>query len=347
MSTLREKRKKNLLKLEFVGALLALSGLVLINGQSRLASADASQLEIIHSMRLPIKELSALVSIHVDNSGKATIAAIGDHNADMALASLDSNELRITSLFNFQTSLLGKLGVCSVIDAGECRKFGKWLSSQWEAVAVDRHNFFAMHEQAGFIAKISRDTHLVQDTVSVEYANLSSDVTASQKGRKIGLNSLGEGLVLLEQSRILIAKQNNPAQIIEFGVLGDIAQGYSGVELVSGDSEWKQKSRALVPLHSWTIPERFKSCDINEMTFDRERNLYILSKICKLIMKVAQLSPSKTEFSIEKIWELPSRIAYAEGLVALPNGRFLIGEDIKTKAPNLFLMASKKTFTTK
>lgn len=348
MATLKAQKKKRLLKLEFIGALVALTGLVVMHGRTKVAaSANASELEIIQSLRLPLKELSAMVPIQMSEAGDAIIAAIGDHNAEFATASFESGELRLTSFNNFQGSLLKRFGVCTVMQNGECRKMGKWLSSQWEAMAADNKNLFALHEQAGFVAKISRATHEVIDTISLDYYKETpeNDASPNPNREKIGDNSLGEGLVLLKRGRMLVAKQDHPAQLIEFGVEGEIPLGYSRSQLINTDADWTQESRSIVPLHKWQIPNEFKQCDLNELTFDHVKDLYLLSKRCKMIFKIGALDPNEEQIRIEGAWELPSQVNYAESLIVLPGGRFLIGEDVKTAAPNIFLMISSQNIS--
>ena len=57
-------------------------------------------------------------------------------------------------------------------------------------------------------------------------------------------------------------------------------------------------------------------------------------------MRFKDLSPESREIEVDQMWLLPSELKYAEALVVLGHGEFIVAEDKKSsKRPNLFFLA--------
>lgn len=292
--------------------------------------------EVIHSETLPVREISG-IALH-DNK----VYLVGDYEANLAVSAFDGQRLSEPVSYDFSQSIISRFAPCDSFDIVMCRKISRLLVSQWEAIAVDGHGrIFLLNEQLATIFVYSPDAQNLLGVI-----NLSSFQTHERQFRhRAGAgsdNALGEGLVLLNQGHILVAKERARAAIFEFAPHpGAKPVGSRRVQLrpqQSFDVDFSSQDRqTYYPIKRWVLGEEFRDCDLSELTFGPDGALYALSQQCQWISQLADLGSGEDKIRVVQKWQLPLKIHKAEGLAVLAPGNFLVSQDSKSETrANLF-----------
>lgn len=154
--------------------------------------------------------------------------------------------------------------------------------------------------------------------------------------------SHGEGLVLLPNGHLLVAKEKKPAALIEFGPPDEkpfgLAKGgalKNGVrwEVVPGDHEY-------VALAAWLPNDALADAceDFSDLEVGPDGHLYLLSDKSRTVVRIGTLSPDSDVASCVAIWDLDGVEGKPEGLAFTPKGQAVIALDQKETKDNLLLM---------
>jgi uncharacterized protein YjiK len=212
-------------------------------------------------------------------------------------------------------------------------------SSEWEAADGDRTGrVFILQESPGvvyiFSPELDRLLHVIE--LSVE----DSDRLDWENEP----NKQGEGLVLLGNGHVLIAKEKDPPLVMEFGPRGDDAQGVEPGLLLLGDEEFPlppTERAEYVLLSSWglDLDAQRRISDISDVAVGQDDRLYLLSDESRCIARLEQpLPPEQPRLSVTGIWTLPVEIEQPEGLVLLDDHTPVVAIDRQEPRSNLFVL---------
>ncbi len=290
--------------------------------------SDNGTLVELESDIVPLEEISGLLRWQgAASPKKERILAFSDRTH--VVATFDANEK--SGARDFQLRDLS--------DA--LRDFGDRVESdsQWEAAATDGEGtLFLLKESLSvinvFSADLSKAIHRIDLDVPKSHP-LYDDWQADS-------NSRGEGLLLLKNGHFLVAKEKNPAALVEFGPAGDAALGLEAASRLGGTEafQFPTKTRATyVPLKVWLLTKESEEAmpDISEITLTADGTLYLLSDKTQSIARLeADLKANEDKARVEEVWKLPKDVVQPEGLVLLDDFSPLVGIDAKEQKVNLF-----------
>jgi hypothetical protein len=196
------------------------------------------------------------------------------------------------------------------------------LKGQWEGIScAEDGRLFLLQESPARVLVITKDLKSVH---SINKLVLSVK-DKKHLNWKSSSNSSGEGILLLAGGNIIIAKEKNPIQLIEFSKNGS-----------------KEINSSFNAITNWSLPLKYlkKVQDISDIYRHSNKGLYLLSDQSRSIIKISGTLPKKGgDFRIEKIWKLPKRIKKPEGFFIDKKGRAVIIVDSKKirKKGNIFI----------
>ncbi len=213
--------------------------------------------------------------------------------------------------------------------------------SEWESVFSDETGrLFIVQEHPAQIVVISADLAKIESRF-----NLKFPPVPQASGTAADTNSGGEGLMPLGNGHILIVKEKDPLQIIEFAPPGQKAAGYRtelSIEKKGFFPVPKTPTLEYPAVFSWRFAPEHEALfeDSSGLNVDEKGALYLLSDQRNMIGRIGKkLKKDKALIQIERLWSLPSKIRQPEGMVIDEQDRPIIAVDRKnTKDPNLFLL---------
>jgi len=242
-----------------------------------------------------------------------------------------------------------QIGVSSYTDAG----FGEWRTiemptdadwpvhnndSQFEAIAVD----------GGNLAAVMREDPPVVLVAEVGTRRLRAQITlTAPKGSPLydtwgDPTSRGEGMVMLRDGRLLVAKEKRPAALIEFCPVGSSAQGLARDDFLDDGEAWDAPEGDVdfVAAAVWRLKgsAKRKLRDISDIAVGPDKTLWMLSDksaaIAPLCLDKPLPASGGTIRSVDQVWRLPDGTTKPEGLTALGDRRILIAMDTDTTERN-------------
>jgi len=153
--------------------------------------------------------------------------------------------------------------------------------------------------------------------------------------------SHGEGAVLLPGGHLLVAKEKDPAALIEFGPPGEAALGLSRGGALGPGAGWQvgPGDHRYVALATWW-PDRTLStacADFSDLEIGPDGHLYVLSDKSGSIARLTDLPASGGTVAASATWRLDDLDGKPEGLAFTPNGRALVGLDTRKARHNLLV----------
>lgn len=291
------------------------------DGAEAVAAADLSsgKVAIENSATLPINEVSGLGVRTV--SGKPQYMAIGDSS---------------TTLVTFDVGADGKP---TRVKSNDLSSIFPDSDSQWEAVAGDASgHVFIESEGEATISVLSANLelqHLIHLTVPPDnplFASWDRDD-----------NSRGEGMLLLSNGHIIIAKEKGPPALMEFAPKGEPAAGYAPALALKGAFKFPSGSESeFVAVKNWELKSSVARLigDISDLTLDADGAIMLLSDQSRAIARIEkELSVDEDKIDLKAIWDLPHAIEKPEGL-QLINGKPIVGCDLKKVTDTSFFSIS-------
>jgi hypothetical protein len=159
-------------------------------------------------------------------------------------------------------------------------------------------------------------------------------------------NSQAEGLVLLENGHVLVAKEKDPAVLIEFGPPSEDARGVRPELLFSNRAAFPlpdDRRPTFRVLRVWRLdPQANRRIDdISDVAVGPDDRLYILSDESRCVARVEpDLAPEQERLSITEVWDLPEKLRQPEGLVIKDDLTPIVAIDRPEREQNLFLLSS-------
>lgn len=226
--------------------------------------------------------------------------------------------------------------------------------SQFEGVACDGEGrVLVLQEGPGRVLVLSRRLDTLLHTI-----RLIVDPDEPDFGEKWhdDDNARGEGMLLLRDGHLLIAKQRKPIRLIEFGPPGADPLGISPDTLLPTDAPYDVPSgdgeAELAVLASWRLADgededAFES--INDLACDADGRLFLLSSRTRRIACIEEaLGADEERARFAQVWDLPDGTPGGEDdrpeALALPfEGAALVGIDTKKPGDNVAFVRGVST----
>ena len=298
---------------------------------------EGKKLRVLRSFFVPLKEISGMV-----RGAKGEILAIGDDAPLLGLVAIDNNDLELVQTFNFTRTMWQKFFLCPGAQNDVCSELSRTITSEWEGLYYypDSEEIAVLQESTGSIITFDQQLRSIKAHTVLDFMLKTGKETNSS-------NSLGEGFLPLASGRILVAREKNPAALVEFGMLGESAAGYQAKDskLATSRPADDTDRHVLYPLHSWylqvdsTDPE--DECDLSDITVASNGKLYGVSQVCRQVYQFDDLSPRSDKLEVKAKWDLPLQMATAESLIVIKEGVFLVAVDTKEDINSVFLVAEK------
>lgn len=153
--------------------------------------------------------------------------------------------------------------------------------------------------------------------------------------------SHGEGAVLLPGGHLLVAKEKEPAAIVEFGPRGARSQGFAQGQTLAGGAAWPvaEGGQTFVALAVWHPAKALRrACaDFSDLEIGPDGRLYLLSDQSAAVARLDDLPPGGGEATLAASWKLEDVGGKPEGLSFSATGQAVIALD-KGKARNNLLV---------
>jgi hypothetical protein len=154
--------------------------------------------------------------------------------------------------------------------------------------------------------------------------------------------SRGEGMVLLLDGHLLVAKEKKPAALIEFGPPGSQSQGLVRGGALADGERWpiKKGHHRFVALAIW-LPEKklAKTCaDFSDLAIGPDGCLYLLSDKSFTIARLDDLPEGGGAATLVDAWRLGDLDGKPEGLAFTAQGQVVVGLDTRKARRNLVLL---------
>jgi len=273
-------------------------------------AADLSEVKVTveNSASLGLNEVSGLGVRTV--SGKPQYLAIGDSSTTLLTFNIGSDGKPTSIKRNDLKSIFG---------AGE---------SQWEAVAGDSSGkVFLENESQGTVSILDADLKLKH----VITLTLPDDSPLKRSWDR-DENSRGEGMLLLSNGHILIAKEKGPSAIIEFAPKGQDAKGYApGQQLKGAFKVPSGDASEFIAVKSWELKSSAINLigDISDLTVDADGTIIVLSDQSRAIARIEkELSLDEDKIDVKQMWDLPKEVDKPEG-IQLVDGKPFVACDLR------------------
>jgi hypothetical protein len=154
--------------------------------------------------------------------------------------------------------------------------------------------------------------------------------------------SRGEGVVLLPDGHLLVAKEKKPAALIEFGPPNSRSRGLVRGGALANGERWpiKKGRHQFVALATWYPDETLaKTCaDFSDLEIGPDGCLYLLSDKSSTIARLDDLPATGGTAALLDAWRLGDLDGKPEGLAFTAQGRPIVGLDTRKARRNLVLL---------
>jgi hypothetical protein len=267
---------------------------------------------------LPVLEASALASRVV--AGRLRVLVVGDRSAHLGVAAVEPGD----GLGGWDTLDLATLDGWPNLGA----------DSQFEAIAADGGHLVAvMSEDPPVVLVGDTRTRSLRARVT-----LTAPAGSPLHGKWDDRSSRGEGMVLLRNGRLLVAKEKRPRALVEFCPAGTAAHGISADDFIGPDEEWDPPVGEVdyAATSMWRLRDHAKkaSRDISALAVGPDHSLWLLSDKSRAVGRLALTTPLRPGGSkitgLDELWRLPKGAKKPEGMVVIDQHRLLVASDTKS-----------------
>lgn len=280
-------------------------------------------METVSRWTIPLPEVSGLSSRRVD--GGTLLVALGDDRVAFASTVVVDG-------------VLGDIAVVTADDVG-ARPGYEERATQLEAVALDgAGRAWLLTEGTSMVGGVDLSARRIVSRLTIDTSTIP-DLHASWSKKNA---SRGEGMLLLREGHLLVAKEKKPAGLVELGPRGDVARGVSAATLLGPDEGWDPPpdDDGLVALAwwPWDGPGTGDLEDLSDLAPDHDGGVWVLSDQSRCLARlVLPLEPSGA-VAVTGTATLPKSIAKPEGLAFLGDGLVAVADDRKDTRDNLTVL---------
>jgi hypothetical protein len=274
---------------------------------------------------VPLREVSG-ICLRRGRKGQMSLIAVGDRVAKVAWLSLPPSD---SGPLDWSTTSVAK------VSGSKLPK----NDPQSEAVCTDGAG------RVLFLQESPPRVELVDFEDSRVVASISLSVPGrSQLARSWSdpKGSRGEGVVLLRGGHLLVAKEKDPAALIEFGPAGAKSRGLIQGGTLAGGARWPiaDGEHRFVALATWWPDKALdKSCaDYSDLEIGPDGRLYLLSDKSAVIARLDDLTPGGGTATLTASWKLDDLDGKPEGLAFAADGRAVVALDTPKRRNNLVLL---------
>lgn len=293
----------------------------------RKTSDGATHLAVQRAYELPLREVSGLGQRVAPSGAARQLVAVGDEEFTIVLADFEGP----ASIANVERFRLEEV-------VGKSASGG----SQWEAADGDASGrVFVLEETPPSVFVLGPNVDDLLHTIDLSF-EAAGTLTP---GWSTSANVLGEGLVLLRNGHLLIAKEKDPPALMELGPAGDRARGTTASGLVfptaaEFPAPAGQRSQFHV-LEVWGLDtgEWGEIIDISDIAVGPDERLYLVSDESHCIARLeTDLAPSEARFTVTMVWRLPEDLRQPEGLVLTDDLTPIVAIDRREPTENVFVL---------
>lgn len=329
-----------------IAVVVAITQSTVLNG----AIYATRKLKIVKKIKSPVSEISGFTFLkNKSKTIESKLMVVGDKNSRLVSLPIKDSKFTYTSdifdIRNFGGLITSKYLLCINSFSSGCRQQKRLLTSDWEAVAVDgKNNIFILQEYSGNVFVFDQALSQLRAIIALDFTQYEEK---SKNSKNINTeSSLGEGIGLLKNGHILVAKEKSPTVIIEYGPKGDKPLGVNSSTILEKDEAFTIKvnegKATYEPLKAWSFNEKsIGKCDISDLALNMDGKVYALSETCSLVFVINGISIKETHIDFTEIWKLPGKIKKPEAIAVSHKGEIAIGSDRKKNKPNIFLMRLK------
>jgi hypothetical protein len=305
--------------------------------------SHSKELQIVEALTVATSEISGIATV---NTPKALqVALIGDDSQELHFTNITSPTNSENLLFG--DAIWNKYGTCGGKNIPKCNHLRKNMTTDWEALALDgSSNIFLLQEFSQTIFAIDRTGKKVISKITLD-GQQQWQIDDTKSDMKDQEKSSYEGMVLLQKGHIIVAKEENPRLIIEFGPKGEKPIGISKATILNGNEfALASDNIQLVALAAWSWPAPGETCDTSDLAVNTSAELFALSETCRSVTKIELPihgnAGNTNPLQILATWILPEKIKHPEGLTALSSDEWLVASDRgSSKKENLFRVSRK------
>jgi hypothetical protein len=292
---------------------------------SRRRETSVGILRAHRTLDVPLREVSG-ICVRRGSSHEMSLIAVGDRVAKVARLSLphcDSGSL------DWRTMNVAKFSGSELPDD----------DPQIEAISCDGAGRVLMLQETPPRAEFV-DLEASQVVASIELAvEGSSELADSWYDPK---GSRGEGVVLLPGGHLLVAKEKQPAALIEFGPPGSRPIGLPAGGVLEDGARWPigEGRHEFVALTIWFPDETLAEmcADFSDLEIGPDGRLYLLSDKSAAIARLDDLPPGGGMTTFAAAWRLHELDGKPEGLAFTAEGRAIVALDKRKARHNLVFL---------
>lgn len=282
-------------------------------------------LRVEHVFDVPLREVSG-ICLRRGDSHRMSLIAVGDRAAKIAWLALPPEDL--------QSPPWQEIDV-----AGFASSQLPQDDPQIEAICADgAGGVLLLQESPPRIELLDLETSKAVACMELVVEG-DNDLARSWSHPK---GSRGEGVALLPDGHLLVAKEKEPAALIEFGPAGSRPQGLACGGVLRDGERWRYTPSCtrLVALASWLPDEKLaRTClDFSDLEVGPDGLLYLLSDQSAAIARLDDLKVGGGAARLTASWSLGSLKGKPEGLAFTPDGRAVVALDKRKRRRNLFVL---------
>jgi hypothetical protein len=267
--------------------------------------------EVEESFAIPLVEVSGLALL--TTGGRVRLVAVGDHTPELAVAEVAPD---------------GALGDWSVVDP---RTFDgppeHAPDSQLEAVAADSAGvLLLLAEEPSRVHVVDLDSARIITSFRLDV----SPIEELARAWDAEPSSRGEGLLLLADGHLLVAKEKDVPGLIELGPVGDQPYGVTPDTLLGDAAFTIPTGGRLQALAWWPLPGDCGLDDLSELALDAHGTVHLLSDQSASLARLRLPLLPDEPVVVQGLVALPKKARNAgkpEGLAVLPGGRAFLSGD--------------------
>jgi hypothetical protein len=278
--------------------------------------------------QLPLEEASALCLRHDAASQTVQLLAVDDEQYELAFAAIDGGVVPAAEAEDVRAA---------VSDAA-----ARTGGSDFEGVASDASSqVFVLQEGADRVLVFDEGLGVVNRTITLSVPRNQPDFGSEWHEDD---NARGEGLLLLRNGHLLVAKQRKEPRLIEFGPPGDEPEGFAPGDALQPEETLPLPNGGDVAfdvLASWLVHHDSGIESVNDLAVDADGRLHFVSSKSRSLARVDDDLDPEGGTAALTAWPLPDKLFEtendkAEGLLFVPQLDWLVALDLERPAPNLF-----------